>query len=316
MAGWWAETLTAPEPANTTLTGGTPNVTATQHKTITPSAANLHITGGQPAPAGYVATPTTATIATTGGTPTLKQDRNLTPTAATTTTTGGTPSVIKNTILTPTPKATTITGGTPTITNASPVAYNTTGTPSSSFAGDMTYSFTAASGADVFVAANWDRSGGGINGITYGGVAMTLVATLTHNNTSGSGGVAVYRLAGGGNGSSKNVVVDTFGGAWFISNAISFTSVSSVASAVTAFGSSATASQSLTVSSGIVLQVVSSANGGSGVGDYTSFSGVTNRWHQVGTGGAMALNTVTATGTASSTSSGSQPWAAISVPLT
>lgn len=316
MPGWWVETISAPSPADITITGGTPSVTASQNKVLTPAPAAIHVTSHAPAPAGTVVTPGGTMVAAGGGTPAVKQDRPITPAGGTVTATGGSPSVVKGTRVTPAAPTVAATGGSPTVTNASPATYDAVGPSGQSFGSTISFNHTASAGADVFVAINWDRSGATIGGVTYGGVAMSLVASITHNNTSGSGGVAVYRLAGAGNGSAKSVAATVTGGAWYIANAVSAKSVTSMGTAVTAFGSSNTASQALTVPSGLVLQFVSSANAGSGVGDYTSFSGATNRWHLQGTGGAMAINTVTATGTASSTSSGSQPWAAIAVPLT
>lgn len=317
MPGWWVENLSTPAPAGITITGGTPSVTATNHKTITPTSATIHATGGQPAAAGIVATPTGATLTATGGAPTVKQDTRLTPSGATVTATGGAPSVVKNTRLTPTGATIATTGSAPTITNSSPVSYDAVAGGGGTFGSNFSYNHTAAVGADVFVMVNWDRSGASVTGVTYGGAAMTQVgSTVLHNNTAAAGGFSLYRIAAAGDGTAKSVAVSRSGGAWFLSNAISFKSVSTVGSATSAFGSSASASQSLTVASGITLQAVSSANGGTGVGDYTTFSGCTNRYHFASTGGTIVLNTVTATGTASSTSPGAQPWAAISVPLT
>lgn len=275
-AGWWAEELTEVYP-----TGG--------NLVLTPGTPEVETTNH------LWAYPTSGELVLTPGTPTL--DFGILP-----------PSGVL-----------TLTAGTPIVQIVPAVAYNAAdaGTATTLTNGSMNFPFTAATGADVFVAVIADRSGSGLVSVTYGGVAMTQIAALSPNNTSANGMLWVYRLGAAGNGASQSVVVTAAGtNSWYRASAISATNVIAMGSVVTAFGSGTTASQSVTVPSGIGIQIVGAASGGGGTTDYTTFSGVTNRVHPLSSSMAMALNTVAATGTASSTSSSSQPWAAVYIPLT
>ncbi|QOP65460.1 hypothetical protein SEA_COCO12_22 [Mycobacterium phage Coco12] len=315
MPGWIVETITTPTPAVVGVTGGTPTVIATEHKLVEPTPAELVITGGQPL-SGPVAIPSAATLSIIGGTPTITQARNLTPGSVNLTITGGQPAVTQHTQLTPTTTTLTITGGTPTVTTKAPAAYQTIGTGVVA-AGNPSINFTATTGADVFAIVNWDRSGGGISAITYGGVAMTLIASIPHNNTTANGALSIYGLAGAGTGAAKSLAITSAGTAWYYLNAISFTNVGTVGTPVTTYGTGTVATQSVTVpSNGIVLQAVSAGSGGGSVGDFTSFSGVTNRWHAASSATSLAINTTTTSGSTSSTAAVNQAWAIINVPLT
>ncbi|UVK60465.1 minor tail protein [Mycobacterium phage Sabbb] len=203
-----------------------------------------------------------------------------------------------------------------------PVAYNAVGAGTTwvSFGGTSTdsFNFTAAAGADVFVAVSWDRSGPSITGITYGGVAMTQLAIVSHNNDATRGSVSVWRLAAAGSGSAKSVAITHSGAMYGAANAISATHVASVSTA-TAYGSGSSPSQSVTVpSGGLVIHVLAAGDGSTGsVSSWTSYSGMTNRsLTQPGTARTqVALSTASASGTVSATSSGSNPWSGISVAL-
>ncbi|QAY10953.1 hypothetical protein SEA_POLLYWOG_23 [Mycobacterium phage Pollywog] len=314
MPGWIVETITTPTPAAVGVTGGTPTITATQNAVITPEPVELVITGGQPL-SGPVAVPSGAALTITGGTPTITQDRRLTPGAINLTITGGQPNVVKNTILTPTKASLAITGNQPTITNQSPVAYNSIGPGSTGFGSAANFNFTAPAGADVFVVINWDRSAPPSGSPTYGGAAMTLVATINHNNLAGYGGVAIYRIAAAGNGTAKVVTSPSTGGSWQVTNAIAFTGVSAVGTVTTATGLSASPSQSVTLPSGVGLHVFSAGNGGGTIGGFSSYSGATNRYNTFNAGSALAINTVAASGTVSATIGISAGWAGVFVPL-
>ncbi|MBU8830820.1 hypothetical protein [Mycolicibacterium goodii] len=316
MAGWIVETIASPAPATIGISGGQPVIEATQNVLIQPAPAQIAITGGQPL-SGPLVTPGGGEIAIVGGQPVVSQARIITPEPASMPFAGGQPVVRQNIRPTPAPAIVALTGGQPTVRNVPPVTFDAIGPGASrSAGGTSTFNHTAALGADVYLAVSWDRSGGSITGATYGGVAMNLIATMYPNNTTGNGGVHLYHLAGAGNGSSKAATYTASGIAWYTGNIISLANAPAPGTPITAYGSGTTASQTLTVDSGLVLQIVASGNGGGGASDYTRFSGVANRWHNATSGTAMAINTITASGTTSSTSSGSQNWAIISVPLT
>ncbi|AIM40410.1 minor tail protein [Mycobacterium phage Soul22] len=314
MPGWIVETIITPAPAAMTVAGGQPPVEATQHVLLQPAAAALTITGGQPL-SGPVAIPTATTLTITGGQPQIRQARILEPSATTLTITGGQPVVTQATRLTPAAAAMTLTGGQPVVTSKAPAAYQAVGAGVST-SGSPSLSFTAAAGADVFAVINWDRSGGGVSTITYGGVAMTLVASFSHNNTSANGGVSIYRLAGAGNGAAKTLATTTSGLAWYYLNAISFTDVATVGTATATYGSSTVASQTITApTNGVMLMVASSGAGAGWAYDFTAFSGQTNRFHATSNATSLALSTATASGATSATAAAAQAWTVVSIPL-
>lgn len=310
MPGWIVETITTPTPATVGVTGGTPTITATQNAVITPEPVELVITGGQPL-SGPVAVPSGAALMITGGTPTVTQDRLLTPGALNLTITGGQPSVVKNTIITPTKASLTVTSGTPTVTNQPPSAYDTSVNGNGNANTISNFTITAAVGADIFVAVSWDRSAIGATSVTCGGTAMTEIAFIAHDNTANNGTLRLYRLAGAGDGTAKTISVTVSGIAYYTASAISFTAVPTTLNPVTSYGSSTTASQSVTLTGPIGLYVLSA--GASGPTNYTSFSGMTNRTSVSSIQTRLLLNTVAASGTVSATSSGTNKWAGIFV---
>ncbi|ATN88621.1 minor tail protein [Mycobacterium phage Demsculpinboyz] len=314
MPGWIVETITTPTPAAVGVTGGTPTITATQNAVIAPEPVELVITGGQPL-SGPVAVPSGAALTITGGTPTVTQDRLLTPAAAGITITGGQPSVTQLTHLTPAAATIAVTGGQPTITNQSPAAYNTVAAGSVGASGVANFTITASTGADIFVSVSWDRSGGSVSNVTCGGVTMTQIASIEHNNTSANGTLRLYRLAGAGNGTAKTISVSSSGSMWIAASAISFTGVPTTLTPVTNYGSGATASQSVTLTGSVGLLVLSSGAGGAATGTYSGFTGMTNRSNQNANGTQLTQNTVTTSGTVSATSSSSTPWASVFVPF-
>ncbi|AFL47940.1 hypothetical protein AVANI_26 [Mycobacterium phage Avani] len=314
MPGWIVETITTPTPAAVGVTGGTPTITATQNAVITPEPVELVITGGQPL-SGPVAVPSGAALTITGGTPTVTQDRRLTPAAAGITITGGQPSVTQLTHLTPAAATIAVTGGQPTITNQSPAAYNTVAAGSVGASGVANFTITASTGADIFVSVSWDRSGGSVSNVTCGGVTMTQIASIEHNNTSANGTLRLYRLAGAGNGTAKTISVSSSGSMWIAASAISFTGVPTTLTPVTNYGSGATASQSVTLTGSVGLLVLSSGAGGAATGTYSEFTGMTNRSNRNANGTQLTQNTVTTSGTVSATSSSSTPWASVFVPF-
>jgi hypothetical protein len=309
VTGWWAERFATPSPAALALIGGTPIVNVTSDSLITPKGAVLALTGGRPALETALA-PTPAALAIIGGTPAIQLAQRITPAPASLAIVGGQPAL--GTALRPSAAALAIIGGQPTVTNTQPVTYSAVGAGASSTAiGSATFNFTAVNGADVFVVVTSDRNVSN-TGATYGGVAMTQIASVSHNNAAASGTTKVYRLAGAGDGTAKAVLAQGSGTAWWIVNAISWTGVSAVGTVATATGSSTSPSQPV---SGVGLQVFTDANGGGSRGTISAFSGVTNRANLAPSGAAQAISTAAAAGTASATLSTATPWAAIFIPL-
>ncbi|APC46603.1 hypothetical protein SEA_GERALT_20 [Mycobacterium phage Geralt] len=190
--------------------------------------------------------------------------------------------------------------------------YDAIGTGAGGFGSVSAFSFTAAAGADVFVVICQDRSGAFTGAVSYGGVAMNLVTSAAHNNSAGNGGVSVYRLAGAGSGSAKTVSVGS-GSGWMIANAVSFTDVRPSVSASINTGSGSVASQSVTLSAPVGLQVFSGGNAGGPTTTFSGFTGVTNRYNVKQTGGILAINTVSTSGSVSASTN--NPWAAVFIDL-
>lgn len=118
VTGWWAETFIETTGATLTLTGGRPQITATQDNHISPSPAVITVTGGRPSVDGPPIQPTPAHLTITGGEPIIRVGNVVAPTAAGLTITGGTPSIVQsqNNIVSPAGASVTITGGRPVVT--------------------------------------------------------------------------------------------------------------------------------------------------------------------------------------------------------
>lgn len=118
VTGWWAETFIETTGATLTLTGGRPQVTATQDNHISPTPAVITVTGGRPSVDGPPIQPTPAQLTITGGQPGIRVGTVVAPTAAGLTITGGTPSIVQsqNNIVSPAGASVTITGGRPVVT--------------------------------------------------------------------------------------------------------------------------------------------------------------------------------------------------------
>src|SRR5690606_37350125 len=102
--------------------------------------------------------------------------------------------------------------------------YDAIGSGSSAFGTPSAFNFTAAAGADVFVAVATDRTAPYTGAVTLGGTSMGQISSRAHNNTNTSGGLTVYRLAGGGTGAPQSVALAVSDG-WTIVTAISATGV-------------------------------------------------------------------------------------------
>ncbi|QKO03208.1 hypothetical protein SEA_AWESOMESAUCE_21 [Mycobacterium phage Awesomesauce] len=194
-----------------------------------------------------------------------------------------------------------------------PVAFDAA-TESNGSLGDITFSHTAAAGADVFVVVNQDRNATGVTGVTCGGVAMTALGSVLHNNAASNGRLYLFRLAGAGDGSSKSIVVSRAGTAWYQAHAVSLLNVGSVGTLTSVFGTGTSLSQSVTVpAGGLALQVF--GTGGAGGATLTVNSGATNRLSSSTSGNATASSTASTSGTVSATSNNSRPWSGLALPI-
>ncbi|AHB31342.1 minor tail protein [Mycobacterium phage Nala] len=312
-AGWWVEKVVKPQPKQLTLTMGTPIVTQTNDVLVTPAPMHFDLDWGTPVN-GLAVTPAPAEMELAWGTPVVTQGININPPGAGLTLTPGTPAVIStaNQFIKPAGKDLAFSWGVPVVTIVPPAAYNAVGPGAYGFGSVSNFSFTAAAGADVFVVVANDRSAAPSGGATYGGVAMTQVASAIHNNTSAYGGVAVYRLAGAGTGAAKTVTVAS-GSGWISANAISFTGVHATVTTATNTGTGTLASQTVSLTSSVGLQIFSGGNAGGTPTTFGSFTGVTNRYNLTSPGGVLAINTVTASGTVSASTN--NPWAATFINL-
>jgi hypothetical protein len=105
----------------------------------------------------------------------------------------------------------------------------------------QTIAFTAALGADVFVAISTNTSvSRTLTSIAYGGVGMTLVGRVGHGSAFPGtfGNTYLYRSAGGGSGAAKNVTFTFNASTQQVGNIFSYTGVASVGTATTSFATS------------------------------------------------------------------------------
>ena len=153
--------------------------------------------------------------------------------------------------------------------------------------------YTAAVGADVFVAiSSTSVAARTLSSVTYGGVAMTNIATIGHNNVNTFGITYLYRLAGGGSGAAKTLAYAFTQNVAHVSSIFSYTGVETVGVATTSTGNSAAPSIGpINCNSGdLILAVL-------GTGTGTTASGIT------GTSG----------GTQRSVSNGASNWCSLAV---
>ena len=205
---------------------------------------------------------------------------------------------------------------TPPIAAAAPITFDAvTATGVTADNGSTTLAFTAAVGADVFLVISVDTGGITFSSVQYGAAAMTqLVST-----NSGSGTMGLYRIAGGGSGSSKNLTFTTSG----VSNDVfglgfSYKNVTS-ASATTASGTgTTTGSQSITITSGqLAVALLIGDYPFGGVTAWPTISGGTSRINQADTrnNNVIAIRDATTTTTFSATESAINGWGVIKLIL-
>ena len=183
-------------------------------------------------------------------------------------------------------------------------------------------SITASLGADVFLDI-WTYSSAGASGITSAscnGVAMTRIGAVAANNADASGFYWRYRAAGAGTGKSIGLVwgMVSIPYGWWPGQCFSVTGVTNVSAAQTAFGTGTALSQTVTASSGLIVQGFISAinnpslnhsawTGGTFVEYYTFYGGPHSVSRADGAGGNRTFTT---------TSSGAYPWAGLAHILT
>ena len=193
-----------------------------------------------------------------------------------------------------------------------PVAFNAVaaGLSSSSLGGTKTFTSNAASGSDVFLVVAISNSVT-ISSVTYDGSAMTLVSpAVGWNGSTVYGGMYIYRLAGGGRGSSVTVSMTFSAPVFFEAQVISYTGVSTIGTPVTTTGSSKTPSSgSVTCASNSVLLNFLGLGYGNNQNPLDSLTGGTNRYvsNNAQTNVAVAISeSATSTSTTfAGTSSGS-----------
>jgi hypothetical protein len=179
----------------------------------------------------------------------------------------------------------------------------------------ITFTHTATAGAYVILTVAGDRSD--TPTATYGGVAMTVLASIGNNNNDAfpNGRTVQFGFASAPGG-SKTVDVESPGGAWLIANTVSYTTIGSIGATTTVFGSGTTLSQGPIVcpDGGIIVQ---SFGQGAGSAGFTSLTGGTVRYNQFnldgnGAGITIMESAATATFTAHM---GSAAWAGIATVL-
>jgi hypothetical protein len=184
----------------------------------------------------------------------------------------------------------------------------------------QTVPFTAPLGADVFIAISTATAvARAITVCSYGGVAMTLVANIGHNNSTTFGTTALYRLAGSGSGAAKNAVFGFNASTAHSATIFSYIDVESVRLSTTSFGNNATPSIGPIgcASEDVIVGVIGTgvSNLGSAI---TATSGGTNRatTNSVSNYAGLAVSDSTATGTTfGTTQSASIGWSGIALVL-
>lgn len=167
--------------------------------------------------------------------------------------------------------------------------------------GDFSFTHSATAGAAVIVMVVTTNDASTMNGVTYGGAAMTLWGSVPLNNVASNGTLWFYRLDGVAGG-SQTVAVDKNGFQWVRAQATSYKNVASFGTLQTAYGSGTSLSHAATsVTNGMVIQAF-----GLRENSVITPSGGTNRANASNTGGSMcvsdSVSSVTFTATLASTS--------------
>jgi hypothetical protein len=161
-----------------------------------------------------------------------------------------------------------------------------------------TSSITASLGADVFVDIWTYPNSGSIAAVSCNGTAMPLLDNSIPNNTAGQGNLWRYRAAGAGTGKSITVQWLTSGFGWFTGQVFSIKGVTSVSAPQKAWGVGTALSQTVTASSGLIVQGFVSAVNGSAVAS-SAWSGGTMAAYATYFGGPHTVSYARASSAAS-----------------
>lgn len=163
----------------------------------------------------------------------------------------------------------------PTVKTTLPVTFDALGSGAASLASSGSWSHNAAGNYVLaFVATD---SGKATSAVSYGGVAMTLLAYAYHDNSASYGQLSVWGLASPPAG-AKTVVASMNGSNYFVANTVSYNDVSAVASHLTAYGAGA-ASQALTCDAGQMIVHGFGVGANFGGGTFSAYSGGTERYN-------------------------------------
>lgn len=163
----------------------------------------------------------------------------------------------------------------PTVKTTLPVTFDALGSGAASYASSGSWSHNAAGNYVLaFVATDL---GVATSAVSYGGVAMTLLAYAYHDNSAIYGELSVWGLASPPSG-AKTVVASMSGSNYFVANTVSYNDVSAVGSKLTAEGALA-ASQSLTCAAGQMIVHGFGVGANFGGGTFTAYSGGTERYN-------------------------------------
>ena len=158
------------------------------------------------------------------------------------------------------------------------VTYDATGAGANSGGGTVTslsWSHTATAGAYAVVAFARTSGGGGLTGVTYGGSAMTLLASVSLGGNVIYGDVFIYGRAAVAGG-AQTVATTWSGGAYASGCSVSYLNVGSTSSAATTFATDAAPTQTISGASRAMLFNIQSYFGG-GTVTRSSSSGGTQR---------------------------------------
>lgn len=170
------------------------------------------------------------------------------------------------------------------------------------------HNYAVPAGGHLFVAVTVDRTSTS-SGVTFGGEAMTLVATGIHNNNSARGQTKVWRYSGPlCDGTARPILPQGSGIAWWIVRAISMASVSEVGTPDVLVGGGTLIQHPV---SGSGIHFAGNSQGGA----FTTFTNLVNRANTTVSGAKQAISTVPAPATLELTQASSADWASIFIPL-
>ncbi|AQT81952.1 hypothetical protein B1R94_25895 [Mycolicibacterium litorale] len=194
---------------------------------------------------------------------------------------------------------------------------NNWGTLATGSTASYTGSYTAAAAADVFLIVNTAYiTAHSLTALTYNGATPTDTFHVPHGGGT-LGHTYVYRYAGAGTGTAKTVSATFSVGCTWTIDAGSYTSVSSLGTAITTSGTSATPSTGAVTcpTNGMVLAVL--GGGSNAYSGYTSSSGGALRASGNASGpfAPVVVRDAAASTTFDAVFSGSVPWSCIAIPM-